>query len=565
MAIFRGTLIEGSGAQPLNTRGWISVNLQTADEGYKYNPYNTVMPDSTYGSIVLGIAPAHRNIYIGHGVGFPPVLYDKMILLKGEEIVPYKIALGIVSEGSQENIGIWNSFARVSTVTNVTLSNGSAFDFTGISTGTVFGYYEEIASIITVKKGAPPIFEITITIELDNAPDIVIYVSGQLGSIIQYRPQSTITEKLEFKTDIITSRNGLEQRIGYRLNPRQSFAYKYELAFDRKAMALRNKLEALAGRPYLVPVWTEQRRAEPILALDTEITCDTENADFRPDGWVFIYQDVSTYETAKILSVGSGVLNLSAEIVGSFDDPIVMPINGCYANVQTKGNETPNGSIEYDVNFRVVENTSVDSKTFDHEYNSVPVIIDGGWFKGKSQRRGINSGAWSLDNDSGSFYNQIKWKVPKNSFEYGYHLPDASSAWEFRKFAHFLNGMQKTVWMPTLDNDFTMQQDVSSGDTVINVVNDGYAETWGGFDGYNDHVAIFDGTTWYFREITGSSEIDSTQETISIDSSLGSDYSVGELKIMRMPLVRLLSDTVKIDWDTVGQADASISFVEVQQ
>jgi len=564
MAIYSGKSIAKTDSQALDDRAWLSVNLQTADEGYKYAPVHTLVPSPGSGSRLYVIPQPHINTFDGQTVNTPPVLYDKWITVKDAKIVPYDFDLGVVAPDTQTTVGIWNSHAQESTVTGITLAPTNALEISGLEVGSVFGFYEEIATTFTVKFGAPPFFDITVTIEFDNSPDLVLSVSGQVGVLLPYRPQSVQTETLEFLTDIITTRNGKEQRIGYRKIPRQSFAVNYDFAFDNKSMALRNILEARAGYPILYPTWTEQRNAEAITATDTVITCSTDYADFRDSGFAFVYQDADNFEAVQVATVGAGVLNLSLGVVGSYSSPVVMPLNRAFGNVQTQGNETANGSIQYKLNMRIAENAAVEAPTFAQEYNGTPVITDGGWFSGERQRRGINAGAWGVDNKSGAFFNQIKWNIPKNSFEYGYSMQSLEEIWAFRQFLHYLNGMQKSVWVPTLDNDFTLTRSVASGDQTLYVKNDNYSVMWGDLN-HTDHVAIYDGATWYFREITNSDVIDSDEEFITIDSSLGTAYNPADLKVMRMPLARLLSDTIKFEWVLAGQADASLTFVEVQQ
>lgn len=562
MAIYSGRTIGDLAGQAIDERPIISSNL-TYTTAPEYNPNEFELPTPDHGARMV-LAPTQSNRFAASTVGTYNPLHDEWILSIGPSFIQYEFSVGVVTSGQQIAYNLSNQFKLRQTITNVTLPANPAFTITGLDIGTPFYPYGENVFELTIVPATSPTFENEIVISFDNGPDLILTVSGTVGVLMQFRPQSKVKEKLEFKTDVITSRNGLEQRISYRQHPRQSFTYKYEFADQHANMVMRNTIEAQAGAAYLVPIWTEQRSALPITALDTVIDCDTTNADFRIGGSVFIYGDNTTSETAAILSVTPTQLVVGTELVNSYSNPVVMPLAACYANNRLKGNQLANGPVEYIIEFRVIENESLASPTFPHTYNGTPVILDGGWFAGRAGRRTIDAGVFSLDNKSGVFSSIKKWNIPKNSFEYGYHASTPAEVWDVRKMLHHLNGMQKTVWMPTMDNDFTQTQTVGAGAGTITVRNDLYTQTWGSRD-YTDHVCIYDGTTFFFREITDTEKLSDAEELLTLDSGFGTGYTPGELKIMRMPLVRLLSEKIQIKWSRAGQADIPLTFVEVQQ
>lgn len=548
--------------QAVDERPIISSNLTYTMEP-TYNPNEVVLPAPDHGARMI-LLPTQSNRFAASTIGTYNPLHNEWLLSIGPEFIRYEFSVGVVTAGQQIAYNLSNQFKLRQTITNITLPASPAFTIEGLDIGTPFYPYGENTFEFTILPATAPIFENEITLSFDNGPDLVLTVSGTVGVLMHFRPQSKAKEKLEFKTNIITTRNGREQRISWRQHPRQSLTYKYEYADPHTNMSMRNIMEAQAGSAYLVPIWTEQRAALPITALDTTIDCDTAAADFRIGGSVFVYQDNATFETATIISIAPSQLSLEGSLVNDYAQPVVMPLAACYGNNRLKGNQVSNGPAEYVIEYRVIENETLAAPTFPNTYNGTPVILDGGWFTGRAGRRTIDSGVFNLDNKSGTFSSIRKWNIPKNAFEYGYHANTPAEVWDVRRMLHYLRGMQKSVWMPTMDNDFTQTQTIASGAATITVRNDLYTQTWGSRN-YTDHVCIYDGTTFFFREITDTEELSADEELITLDSGFGTGYNVGELKIMRMPLVRLLSENIQINWTRAGTADIPLTFVEVQQ
>jgi hypothetical protein len=473
--------------------------------------------------------------------------------------------LGDISEPKQYGFGLWNSYEYQVEITSITLSPDVGAVLLSPKVGDKINPRQEITGTLQTTNDVPPILDLEISFGFDNGDTTKARFTGEAGFLIDVRPQTEIEEKLLFKTDVITARDGTEQRISARRIPRQTYNIKYEFAQNRRAKFLQNALEGGAGSSYLLPIWTEQRNASAITVNDTTITVDTKYGDFVAGDAFFIYQESDgTGETGAIDSLTDSQITTVDPIAKSYANPVVMPLKRAFGNLNGRGNMTTGGSIEYDILMRIPDSNAVAPPTFSTNYKSTPVITDGYLFAGRSQTREFNSGVWSVDNTTGLFDNIQKWDIPKVAFEATYELDTMQDVWEFRSYLHYLNGMQKTVYMPTHDEDFVMTRNYSASDTDIYVTNNSYFDTWGTRD-FTDNVAIYDGTNWFFREITASTEVDDDEEYITIDTSLGTSYNIGTLKIMRLTKVRLLSDTVSIRWTRAGQAQISLMFVEVEQ
>jgi hypothetical protein len=567
MAVYKASVIKPQ-KQAIDDISFLSVNMQTADDtAFNQTPFAVTSSQATFDGVsfapsIIQTRKAIRalgqsDFMYGQSYGTYP---DDSVLDYGQGIV---INLGIIDGETTFNIGIWNTNDYVVTVDDVSdLVFGMSID--GIAVGDTINPFQELNAVVTISDFAPPIINTEIVFDLDNGETISFIVVARIGIELIDAPQRLMNETLQFKTNIITTRNGKEQRLGLRNAPRQSFALKYEFAAERNAKLVRNLIEGLCDRPYLIPVWQEQVRGLSITAGESVVSCDTRYGDFYDGGAILIIEG-DTYEILGSKTVTDTQITTVSPISDSYTSPLVVPVKGCYANIQSSGNLTQSGDIEHTLNMRVIESSSVGGYTLPAlSYSGTPVITDGGFFNGRSQRRNVNSGAFAIDNQVGAFSSIAKWNLPKNSFEYGYVMTSQKEAWEFRQFVHYLNGMQKTVWVPTLDNDFTLTRNVLSTDTTLYIRNDKYGLSYGLRD-FTDHIAIYDGTTWYFREVTGSGEIDSNEEFIQIDSALGTGYNIGDIKIMRMPLCRLLSDSVSIQWHGVGDAEGDLTFSEVEQ
>ena len=122
-----------------------------------------------------------------------------------------------------------------------------------------------------------------------------------------------ITEVLEWRTDVLTSRTG-EQRIALRPRPREIVTFRHRL--DTLGMARAAELARAAfASDWLVPLWHMALQPVADLVQDaTEILIDTAVSDFRAGDAVAVAVDGGNATTVSVASVLSDRLILAAPL-----------------------------------------------------------------------------------------------------------------------------------------------------------------------------------------------------------------------------------------------------------
>jgi len=77
--------------------------------------------------------------------------------------------------------------------------------------------------------------------------------------MLTLQPQAPAKESLAWKTDVIESMNGSEDRLQVRLSPRQQFQLSYPANAKETARAF-NTIYGERGEQWLVPVWSQAQR-----------------------------------------------------------------------------------------------------------------------------------------------------------------------------------------------------------------------------------------------------------------------------------------------------------------
>ena len=131
-----------------------------------------------------------------------------------------------------------------------------------------------------------------------------------------------ITEVLEWRTDVLTSRAG-EQRIALRPRPREIVTFRHRLDALGMARALELARTGFAG-DWLVPLWHMALQPNADLAQDAnEILLDTGLTDFRAGGLAGIAVDGGVASPIGIAALQADRLILTEPLVLQLPDPVV--------------------------------------------------------------------------------------------------------------------------------------------------------------------------------------------------------------------------------------------------
>ena len=496
--------------------------------------------------------------------------YNRFLGVYNRRVLGTVFNFGATTINSILHLNIWNGSRVKATVSAIDVDIAGVFTLEGIEVGTVFNPYEEKELLLTVLPTAPSAIDLVLTMVTDIG-SFYINVAGPTSVIIPMRAQlGEIREFIKYKTQIIESKNGKEQRLLLRSIPRHDYALDFiTTQEDQESRKLINKIYNQYPRSFTFGLmWSEMTLASNITSFSFE--ADTSYGRFEVDKNVMLWQDSQTYTLAIISEIAGSVVTVLTEIPSIFTNTVYCsPIDLAFLGTRPTFKTDANGNFFGSLDFRGTEIfANLPEMTFEYTYGGIPVLLWNKLFNSKTESHSINAGTELIDMDIGPFSYTTPWPGNKQTYQLGRHGASVQDGYELRQFAQYMKGRQKSVWVPTLDNDFVMAEEISIGGTTI-VVLDNEFTTYYNLSN-NDmflNLAITDGTVWYFREIIGLTLDESGNQVILLDSPLdvSKGFALGSLKISFMPLCRQESDTIEIEWITPDEFYSIISLVGVMQ
>jgi len=207
-------------------------------------------------------------------------------------IEPNTFEFGAILNPLEEEFIVWNAWLVSKLCTAINEVNGAEFDWTGLTPSfSLPGLAHTTYTLDIPVEGAVEFEAEMIFVFPDENPSV--WMRGIRAQAFPFEPLLPLRESLEWFTDILTSKDGSEQRIAVRYIPRQRFGWKSYLRDEREQAILDSIMFSWMKRAFGVPIWAERViHTDDIDADDTVIALDTEYADFRDDSFAIIIGQV---------------------------------------------------------------------------------------------------------------------------------------------------------------------------------------------------------------------------------------------------------------------------------
>lgn len=368
------------------------------------------------------------------------------------------------------------------------------------------------------------------------------------------RPEIPYTERLSFKTDLLGTESGKEQRIRLRKNPRQFFNWKVRAddgTFDK------GKLDTLMfdwqARTWGVPIWHEATfltvaAAAAALTINVDSTAD---ADYRVGGLVMIFDSASLFDVQTIASLTSNTITLNNAILGTY------PVGAEVAPLRT-GNLTPSVNAtrfisadqELSLTFRILDNdANLGDLTGQGTYNSKVLLDTCNVMRSSSLSETYQQAIIVMDGGVGLTSQESPWANGKRATTLTLRANTRAQVWDLRQLLHSLGGRQISFYVPTFGKDLVANQDLATASQDLLIDNIGYTQFVRTRQPRNHiWVRLVDGTI-FTREITSSTETTSAVETLALDSTWGQDIAIADIdRISYLEEVRFNSDDINIEY-----------------
>lgn len=393
-----------------------------------------------------------------------------------------------------------------------------------------------------------------------NEPDLLsgdatyVYMEADyLPAMLTLQPQAPVKESLAWKTDVMESMNGSENRLQVRLSPRQQFQLSYPTNAKETARAFNTIYSERAGQ-WLVPVWSQAQRLGNVAAGLTTLAAAT-TFEFRASSLAILWQATDRWQVVGVDLVGSGNLTLSS-LTEAFDDAWLMPVR--FAHMVSNPQKRLNGyEVEWQITFDVDDNTSLEVLA-PEQYLGDDIYFDASLLSGDSLTDDVVARIDKHDEELGVVAYLNPWLHNRVGRTHRVLAANAAEAWAMRQWLHRRAGRYKQFWQPSFEVDLRL---LSTGTIVGNIIvsQDEYER----FASTRTHLAIQAGSTWYARTITGITKLDDNRIQLTLDSALNIDASL-VVRVCYLGLKRLDTDMVEINWIGGGVAQTEFRIVELR-
>lgn len=363
--------------------------------------------------------------------------------------------------------------------------------------------------------------------------------------------QGGFTERLEWLTDVLTMRDGGEQRVRLRTDPRRAF--EFDVLDYGNGGRLDLLMNAWQSRVYAVPVWTDKARlASAIHPGDVVLAVNTTDLDYHPGGLAIVGSGAGATEALEVQSLTEETITLKRPALGNWPagswiaparlgrlpaqqtvtrptaaislaklrfelEDLASPMLVTPSSIQYRGYDTllqpPNRAEDVSVDYqRLVD-------VFDHD-TGAPAVID----------------------------------IPNRPFivrRHQYLLPDRARLTAMRGWLAAHAGRQVPFWIPTWERGLEVAQPFTLDATGILVQARGFSTYYQSMPGRQDVALLHNDGTWFLRRITAFEFVDGNLERMRIDAALGVACVPSDFRIVCfLELARLESDAVEIFFET---------------
>ncbi|HHT2232655.1 TPA: hypothetical protein ACY3IU_000522 [Klebsiella pneumoniae] len=361
-----------------------------------------------------------------------------------------------------------------------------------------------------------------------------------------------VTETLEWKTDVLQSPTGAEQRISRRLSPRRTFEFTAML-HDTARQRFEHMLWQGCAGTWAMPVYPDVFALPAAVSSGaTALSIPTAGRDFTVGGTVLLKTDESPDATSRMVTVAAmtgDVLQLVSPLTDSWPaGSLVYPVRPAVLTDPPSLSRLTGSATTAQVRFRIADNNEFSDAPVLTQYRGHPVLeAETDW--GEAVSGSYQPLIRELDNGSGVPYRLDTADRPFWRQTHNWFTVNRQAQTSLRQLLWYLRGRQRPVWVPSQMLDFFPTSAISGN--AVDVVEAGFTEM-GIRPGRRDISILLTDGTRHYRRITAVSLV-SGAERLALD---GDPISAGQHQIVSISLMTLArQDADSVSWEHVTDAD----------
>ncbi|EOY8031159.1 hypothetical protein RCE97_02040 [Klebsiella pneumoniae] len=361
-----------------------------------------------------------------------------------------------------------------------------------------------------------------------------------------------VTETLEWKTDVLQSPTGAEQRISRRLSPRRTFEFT-TLVHDTGRQRFENMLWQGCAGTWAMPVYPDVFALPAAVSSGvTALSMPTAGRDFTVGGTVLLKTDESPAATSRMVTIAGiagNVLQLASPLTDSWPaGTLVYPVRPAVLAEPPSLSRLTDTATTAQVRFRIAEHNAFSDAPVVTQYRGHPVLeSETDW--GESVSGSYQPLIRELDNSSSIPYRLDTAGRPFWRQTHNWFTVNRQAQTSLRQLLWYLRGRQRPIWVPGQTLDFSPRSAISGNS--VDVVEAGFTEL-GIRPGRRDICILLADGTRYYRRIAAVSLV-SGAERLVLD---GDAINTGSHPIVSVSLMTLArQDTDSVSWEHVTDAD----------
>jgi hypothetical protein len=500
-----------------------------------------------------------ENSYTGHlAYSIEDDFYNRIL------VEPIFIDFGSILGTQSFEIDVFNAYLVDSVLSDIVETNfrtGLTLDAEA-TLPTTYGALEERTYTIEAVLAGPPQIDATITLDwLSPITDIDIGIIGTRIVLLPVTYRHKMRETMLWKTDVLNSYNGTEQRVKVRRNPRHRLAIKAYLDKDERHR-VENLMYGWRQREWAIPMWHEARNVDGVVAQDDlTINVDTQYGDFRVDYLAVLWENPRKFDVFQIESLTTSSITLPRGVNDNYGlNAIVMPVRTARM-VKDPIRYTTGYDAVLETILEVTDNTSYPADPSAIQYNGEDTFFM------EPLQTGADGSPDSyhydmvvLDNQSGLVNQYAPWDNIRIKRQFELIVEGLQDIWEMRQWLDRRAGKLVPFYMPTYENNFKI---LNTGTVVdsLEVLEEDFTTQ----SSTRTTIVIkkTDGT-YIFRTIIDSvlNEVSGNVD-LTLDTALNFDASeIDEINFIG--LKRLDSDQIDFDWLANNVVSVTIPIIELE-
>lgn len=361
-----------------------------------------------------------------------------------------------------------------------------------------------------------------------------------------------MTETLEWKTDVLQSPTGAEQRISRRLSPRRTFEFT-TLVHDTGRQRFENMLWQGCAGTWAMPVYPDVFALPAAVSSGTTVlSIPTPGRDFSVGGTVLLKTDESPDATSRMATVAA-MTGDALQLVSPLTDnwpagSLVYPVRPAVLTEPPSLSRLTDTATSAQVRFRIAEHNAFSDAPVLTQYRGHPVLeTETDW--SESVSASYQPLIRELDNSSGIPYRLDTAGRPFWKQTHSWFNVNRQAQMSLRQLLWYLRGRLRPIWVPSQMLDFSPMSAISGHS--VDVIEAGFTEL-GIRPGRRDICILLADGSRHYRRITAVSLVSGVERLVLDGDAISADQHQ-IVSVSLMTLVRQDADSVS--WEHVTDAD----------